>query len=104
MENWGLITYEFDYLLYDPSLPDPDNDRKYDVLETIAHELSQQWYGNLVTCAWWDQLWLNEGFANYVSIVVSNIVDPVIHAWDRFVAQQMLYIMKVDSRNCLGSV
>ena len=98
MENWGLITYEFDYLLYDPSLPDPDNDRKYDVLETIAHELSHQWYGNLVTCAWWDQLWLNEGFATYVSIVVSNIVDPEIHAWDRFVAQQMLYIMKVDSR------
>ena len=98
MENWGLILYEFDYMLYDPSLPDPDNDRKYDVLETIAHELAHQWYGNLVTMAWWDQLWLNEGFATYVSIVVSNMVDPEIHAWDRFVAQQMFYVMKLDSR------
>ena len=43
MENWGLILYEFDYLLYDPSLPDPDFDRKYDVLETVAHELVHQW-------------------------------------------------------------
>ena len=83
MENWGLILYEFDYLLYDESQPDPDNDRKYDVLETIAHELAHQWYGNLVTMAWWDQLWLNEGFATYVSIVVADIVDPDIHAWDR---------------------
>ena len=43
MENWGLILYEFDYLLYDPSLPDPDDERKYDVLETVAHELVHQW-------------------------------------------------------------
>ena len=43
MENWGLILYEFAYLLYDPSIPDPDFDRKYDVLETVAHELVHQW-------------------------------------------------------------
>ena len=98
MENWGLILYEFDYLLYDSSLPDPDNDRKYDVLETIAHELAHQWFGNLVTMAWWDQLWLNEGFATYVSIRVADMVDPDIRAWDRFVANQMFYVMMRDSR------
>ena len=48
MENWGLILYEFDYLLYDPSKPDPEEDKKFDVLETVAHELSHQWFGNLV--------------------------------------------------------
>ena len=98
MENWGLILYEFDYLLYDDSYADPDDDRKYDVLETIAHELTHQWFGNLVTMAWWDQLWLNEGFATYVSIRVADMVDPAIKAWDRFVANQMFYVMKVDSR------
>ena len=98
MENRGLIMYQFDYLLYDSSLPDPDYDRKWDVLETIAHELSHQWYGNLVTCAWFDQLWLNEGFATYVSHVVADIVDPTIHSWDRFIAVKMAYVMMLDSR------
>jgi len=98
MENWGLILYEFDYLLYDSSIPDPDNDRKFDVLETIAHELSHMWYGNLVTMAWWDQLWLNEGFATYVSHLIADIVDPNIHSWDRFIAERHFYIMGRDSR------
>ena len=56
MENWGLILYEFDYLLYDPSQPDPEQDRKYDVLETVAHELTHQWFGNLVSISRYHQL------------------------------------------------
>lgn len=49
MENWGLILYEYDYLLYDSSQADPEQDKKFDVLETVAHELSHQWFGNLVS-------------------------------------------------------
>ena len=45
MENWGLILYQFEWLLYDSSKPDPEDDRKYDVLETVAHELAHQWFG-----------------------------------------------------------
>ena len=56
MENWGLVMFQSSYLLYDSALPDPDSDRKFDVLETVAHELAHQWYGNLVTCYWWDQV------------------------------------------------
>ena len=47
MENWGLILYQFEWLLYDSSKPDPEDDRKYDVLETVAHELAHQWFGRL---------------------------------------------------------
>merc|ERR1711936_691800 len=97
MENWGLILYEWDYLLYDQTKPDHENDRKYDVLDTIAHELAHQWFGNLVTMHWWDQLWLNEGFATYMSHVVSDGLDSNIHSWDRFVAESMFYVMKEDS-------
>ena len=98
MENWGLILYQFEWLLYDPSLPDPEEDRKHDVLETVAHELAHQWFGNLVTLEWWDQMWLNEGFATYVSHVVADTVDPTIHSWDRFLAYKMLWVMRLDSR------
>ena len=45
MENWGLILYQFEWLLYDSSQPDPEDDRKHDVLETVAHELAHQWFG-----------------------------------------------------------
>jgi len=95
MENWGLVLYEFDYLLYDQN--NPDEEKRWDVIETIAHELSHQWYGDLVTMKWWDQLWLNEGFATYVSHVVVEGLDSTLNSWDRFVADRMLYVMLADS-------
>ena len=49
MENWGLILYAYEWLLYDPAQPDPQLDSRFDVLETVAHELAHQWFGNLVT-------------------------------------------------------
>eukprot|EP00091_Calanus_sinicus_P024978 TRINITY_DN9285_c0_g1_i1.p1 TRINITY_DN9285_c0_g1~~TRINITY_DN9285_c0_g1_i1.p1 ORF type:complete len:465 (+),score=118.97 TRINITY_DN9285_c0_g1_i1:334-1728(+) len=95
MENWGLVLYEYDYLLYDQS--NPNDNKKWDVFDTIAHELAHQWFGNLVTMQWWDQLWLNEGFATYVSHVVGAGLEPSLNPWDRFVAEDMLYVMMEDS-------
>ena len=59
MENWGLVTYRETALLFDEESSDL-TDKQW-VATVIAHELAHQWFGNLVTMQWWDDLWLNEG-------------------------------------------
>lgn len=74
MENWGLITFRENYLLYNEKLPSLEN--KMLITMVVAHELAHQWFGNLVTPKWWDDLWLNEGFATYVEYLGSDSVAP----------------------------
>lgn len=79
MENWGAISYIDTLLLYDPAAS--SQNVKEEVFLTVAHELAHQWFGNLVTMAWWDNLWLNEGFASWMESKVTADLNP---AWDHW--------------------
>lgn len=95
MENWGLITYREPFLLVDPKTT-PQSGKEY-VCLVIAHELSHQWFGNLVTMKWWDDLWLNESFANVMEYVATDALHPEWKVWNSFVTQEGLAAFRRDS-------
>uniref|UniRef100_A0A7M4FCJ9 Laeverin n=1 Tax=Crocodylus porosus TaxID=8502 RepID=A0A7M4FCJ9_CROPO len=74
MENWGLMTFQESSLIYCPA----ENliNRKAFVSLIVSHEIGHQWFGNLVTMSWWNDLWLNEGFASYFEYVGAKYVEP----------------------------
>ncbi len=74
MENWGAILYFERRVLIDPALA--TESQRQDVFLTVAHEIAHQWFGNLVTMAWWEDLWLNEGFASWMESKVTNEINP----------------------------
>ena len=74
MENWGAIVYNESILLYDPQTSSASV--KEDVFAVMAHEMAHQWFGDLVTMAWWDNLWLNEGFASWMGTKTTDHFNP----------------------------
>lgn len=95
MENWGLITYRETAMLYDERSSSIANKQRVAVV--VAHELAHQWFGNLVTPKWWDDLWLNEGFASYVEYLGVDHVQPGWHMMDQFVVEEVHNVFKMDS-------
>jgi aminopeptidase N len=81
MENWGGITYYESVLLFDASTSSENT--KQNVFEVIAHEVAHMWFGDLVTMAWWDNLWLNEGFASWMGSRCSAHFNPQWEVWLR---------------------
>lgn len=95
MENWGLILYRETALLYDPQKTPVSS--KQDLGITVAHEISHQWFGNLVTPAWWSDLWLKEGFATFMGYVGLNVAEPSWGMMDQFLTNNLHYAMALDS-------
>jgi aminopeptidase N len=79
MENWGGITYYESALLFDPKSSSAETKQR--VYEVIAHEMAHMWFGDLVTMAWWDNLWLNEGFASWMGSKCTAHFNPQWEVW-----------------------
>ncbi|CAB3385000.1 Hypothetical predicted protein [Cloeon dipterum] len=95
MENWGLVTYRESAVLYEESTSDIN--AKEWVTVVVAHELAHQWFGNLVTMKWWDDIWLNEGFASYVQGLGTNHVQPAWNHPDSMAVRALQSIFSKDS-------
>uniref|UniRef100_A0A3B3Q832 Aminopeptidase n=1 Tax=Paramormyrops kingsleyae TaxID=1676925 RepID=A0A3B3Q832_9TELE len=95
MENWGLITYRETALLYDPQVS--SNGNKERIATVISHELAHMWFGNLVTMKWWNDLWLNEGFASYVEYLGADHAEPTWNIKDLIVLGDVYRVFAIDA-------
>ena len=98
MENWGLVTYRESMMLADKTATMAT---KRSIALTVTHELSHQWFGNLVTMQWWDDLWLNESFASVIEYFATAALYPEFNIWQDFFTSYCLAALK---RDCLPGV
>ena len=94
MENWGLITFREQALLVDDHT---SLGSKQWVALVVAHELTHQWFGNLVTMRWWTDLWLNEGFASWMEYLAVDSQFPEWELWTQFAVDEQQLALKLDS-------
>ncbi|XP_077538609.1 aminopeptidase Ey-like [Haemaphysalis longicornis] len=94
MENWGLLTFHKNSLLYNEGSDGASH--KTAIATVIAHELAHQWFGNLVTMRWWNDVWLNEGFASYMQYLGVDAVHPEWKIMNQFPVTDMMPIMKAE--------
>ena len=94
MENWGLVTYRESQFLCDES---SSISTKKAAVRTITHELSHQWFGNLVTMKWWNDLWLNESFATIMEYFATDKLFPKFDVWNDFFTQDCLAALYRDA-------
>ena len=95
MENWGAIFYFEPTLLFDPKRATQSGRER--IFTVVAHEMAHQWFGDLVTMRWWDDLWLNEGFASWMENKASADLNPTWLARESAVAQDREGAMGIDA-------
>ena len=101
MENWGLVTYRESMLLAGKTAT---LDTKKGVALTVAHELSHQWFGDLVTMQWWNDLWLNESFASVMEYYAVDFIHPEYKIFENFFMGDALVALKRDAYSGVQSV
>ena len=101
MENWGLVTYREVYLVVDENSTFASRQQ---VALVVAHELAHQWFGNLVTMKWWDDLWLNESFANMMEYVCVDAIEPSWNIFEDFQTGGVPSALKRDATDGVQSV
>ncbi len=95
MENWGLTTYRENALLYDEK--NSEATIKEWVAAVVTHELAHQWFGDLVTMKWWDDLWLNESFAKWMEHYAVDKLVPEWKVWEQFGSSEFPYAATRDA-------
>src|SRR5437879_239869 len=94
MENWGAITYRERILLFDPATSSAQT--RQNIVDVIAHETAHMWFGDLVTMAWWDDLWLNESFATWMGTKTVNSLHPEWKMWTQFFGSDTINGLTLD--------
>lgn len=102
MENWGLITYREVALLADPKTTSISSKRY--IAMVVAHELSHQWFGNLVTMKWWNNLWLNESFANLMEYIAVDALHPEWDIWLDYSSSETIMALRRDALDGVQAV
>ncbi|XP_058124261.1 aminopeptidase N-like [Anopheles ziemanni] len=96
MENWGLVTYREQLLLFNPAVSTYRT--KTGIATTIAHEYAHQWFGDLVSPEWWEYIWLNEGFATLYEYYATDLAYPGEEYWELFNTQVIQAAMVPDGQ------
>ncbi len=94
MENWGLITYREIALLCEKQNRSLSSEQYVSMV--VGHEMSHQWFGNLVTMKWWDDLWLNESFAGIMEHIVLDALHPDWNQWEQYMLSDVIYTTSRD--------
>ena len=102
MENWGLITYREMALLAEPKTTGVS--ARHYIATVVAHELAHQWFGNLVTMQWWNDLWLNESFATLMEYIAVDALEPGWNVWLDFASNESVMALRRDAMDGVQAV